>query len=88
MAKLTEIWEMLPCQKEKRHNYPAPFPEQLAQNCILGCSDENDIVLDPYMGSGTVVVVAKQLNRKFIGIEINPDYIKTTYSRLRQKTLF
>ena len=49
---------------------------ELARRLILCSTDENDIVLDPFTGSGTTLKVAKQLNRNGIGIEINKDYIK------------
>ena len=58
------------------NNHYATFPSELARRLILCSTDENDIVLDPFTGSGTTLKVAKQLNRNGIGIEINKDYIK------------
>ena len=49
---------------------------------------EGDIILDPFAGSGSMCVAAKQLGRKYIGIEINPDYCKIAEDRLRQEELF
>ncbi|MDQ4123263.1 MAG: site-specific DNA-methyltransferase [Acidobacteriota bacterium] len=57
-------------------NHFAVFPEKLIETPILAGSPENGIVLDPFMGSGTTAVVAKRLQRRFIGIELNPDYVK------------
>ncbi len=81
-AKLTEIWEILPCQNEKRHNHPAPFPEELVKNCILSTTNENDIIFDPYVGSGTTCSVAKTFKRQWIGIDISPEYCKIACTRL------
>lgn len=62
--------------------HPAPFPEELVETLMINTTDENDIVLDPYIGSGTVAVVANKLNRKWFGIELNPEYIKIINKRL------
>ena len=50
-------------------------------------SKEGDIVWDPFLGSGTTAVACKQLGRRFIGIEINPDYCKIAEQRLAQEIL-
>lgn len=62
---------------------PAPFPIELAQDLIKSWSNEGDLILDPFMGSGTTAVAAKKLNRKFIGFEINDEYIKISEERLK-----
>jgi len=67
---------------DKNNSHPAPFPKELPENCILATTVENDIVFDPYMGSGTVAIVAEKLNRRWIGIELNPDYCETIKNRL------
>lgn len=81
-ANLKDIWEIIPCQKEKRHGHPAPFPEELANNCILSTTNEGDIILDPFMGSGTVAIVAQKNNRQYIGFELNNNYINIIEKRL------
>ncbi len=53
----------------------AVFPRNLVKPCILAGTEEGDLVLDPFYGSGTVGVVSKELNRKCLGIEINPEYV-------------
>jgi len=63
-------------------DHPAVMPEQLAQDHIKSWSNEGDLILDPFAGSGTTLKAAQQLNRKWIGIEINPDYIALTKKRL------
>lgn len=67
--------------------HPAIFPEQLAKDHILSWSNEGDTVLDPFLGSGTTAKAAKNLNRQYIGIEINPDYVKIAQDRLKQEVL-
>jgi len=54
----------------------------LIERIILAGTDENDIVLDPFMGSGTTAAVAKKLNRNYLGYEIVPDYIDISNERL------
>ena len=61
------IWDFNPDGDNK---FPAPFPIELPMNCILSCTDENDIVYDPFMGSGTTALACKQTNRRFIGSEV------------------
>lgn len=62
----------------------ATFPTELVKPCILAGCPENGIVLDPFFGSGTVGVVAKQLNRNYIGIDINEDYCKLAEERIQK----
>lgn len=60
----------------------ATFPQDLIEPCILAGSRENDTVLDPFNGAGTTGVVAKKHNRNYVGIELNPEYLEITKSRL------
>lgn len=69
------------------HKHPAPFPEQLAADHILSWSNEGDVVLDPFNGSGTTSKMARELNRQYIGIEVNPEYCEIARERLRQQLL-
>ena len=66
----------------------AVFPEKLPELCIKAGSKEGDIVLDPFFGSGTTGFVAQKLYRKWIGIELNPKYIKIANKRFVQQELF
>ena len=61
---------------KESHEHPAIFPEQLAEDHIITWSDENDIVLDPFSGSGTTCKMAKKNKRNYIGIDISDDYCK------------
>ena len=65
----------------------ATFPPKLIEPCILAGSRPGDIVLDPFMGSGTTAQVAEHLGRQWIGCEINPDYLPLQQQRLQQQTL-
>jgi len=67
---------------EKRYGHPTITPLKLTKRLIRIFSNENDIVLDPFVGSGTTAVACKLLDRKFIGIEINPDYVDIANKRL------
>jgi DNA modification methylase len=60
----------------------AVMPLKLAEPCILAGSRPGDLVLDPFLGSGTVALVAKQQGRSYLGIELNPDYIRLAEERL------
>jgi site-specific DNA-methyltransferase (cytosine-N4-specific) len=62
----------------------AVMPEELVEPCILAGSRPGDIVFDPFMGSGTVASVAQRLGRRWLGAELNPDYIALQAERTRQ----
>lgn len=63
-------------------DHPAIFPEQLAKDHILSWSNEGDIVFDPMCGSGTTLLMAKQNNRHYIGIDIAEEYVELSRKRL------
>lgn len=63
-------------------NHPARFPEALARDHIISWSNEGDIVLDPFMGSGTTAKMALLNNRNFIGFEISREYVEIANQRL------
>jgi DNA modification methylase len=65
--------------------HPAPFPESLAKDHVISWSNENDIVLDCFLGSGTTGKVATELNRKFIGIEISKEYFDIALKRIKDE---
>jgi len=64
------------------HN--APFPEELPYRCIKLHSWEDDLIFDPFIGSGTTAVVADRLGRKFFGCDINPEYVEMALERLEK----
>ena len=59
---------------KESHNHPAIFPEKLAEDHILSWSNEGDVILDPFSGSGTTCKMAKKNNRNYIGIDISEEY--------------
>jgi len=68
----------------EKTEHPAIFPEQLAHDHIKSWSNEGDIILDPFMGSGTTGLVCKKLNREFIGIELDPKYFNIAENRIKK----
>src|SRR5690606_31447406 len=75
----SNIWKI---GQDTTNKHPAPFPEKLAEDHILSWSNENDTVLDTFAGSGTTGVACQNLNRNFILIEQEPEYIEIINKRL------
>jgi DNA modification methylase len=81
--QLRSVWKMKPSYG--RNGHPAPFSEKLVQKCIELSSNEHDIVLDPFVGSGTTAVVAYKIKRKFIGIDLVKRYLNGAQKDLQKK---
>ena len=85
---IQQVWFMIPEDISRKKNHPAPFPEKLPARLMrmfsYGAfnSFEGDIILDPFVGTGTTCVVAKKMNRRFIGIDISASYIEHAKSKL------
>ncbi|WP_341489871.1 site-specific DNA-methyltransferase [Mesomycoplasma ovipneumoniae] len=80
------VWQfshMHYCNKNRK-KHPTQKPEALYERMILASSNENDIVLDPFVGSGTMLRVCQQTNRRGIGIEINEEYVRMCKERLEE----
>lgn len=69
--------------KVRRDEHPCQLPIPLLERLILMTTDESDIVLDPFLGTGTTAVAAKQLGRNFVGIEVDPNYVKIAEKNIR-----
>ena len=78
-GKRTNVWRIQP---QQRTEHPAPFPEALARDHIISWSNPGDVVLDPFLGSGTTGVACKNTNRKFIGIELDDHYFEIGKNRI------
>jgi len=77
------IWEIPPEKDNNKRLHPAIFPEKLVHDHIISWSNEGDIILDPFAGSGTVGKMAKRLNRKYILLEKEPEYIEIIKKNMR-----
>lgn len=77
------VWDIPNRGHDKEaYAHPAIFPKKLVEGHIETWSNKNDLIFDPFMGSGTTGVVALKLQRKFIGMEINPEYFKIAENRI------
>jgi DNA modification methylase len=85
---IQQVWFMIPEDISRKKNHPAPFPEKLPARLMRMFSYgsvnsfEGDIILDPFVGTGTTCVVAKKMNRRFVGIDISASYIEHARGRL------
>lgn len=81
------VWEIPPEQSNTARVHPAQFPYALAADHVASWSNPGDLVLDPFCGSGTTTKAAKDLGRRFIGIEINPTYHALAMNRIAQEAM-
>lgn len=85
-ANPTDIWEFSPVKgnAKDRPDHPCPFPLPMIERIVKACSNPSDVVLDPFMGSGTTGIAALLHGRRFIGIEQEPKYLQVASERLRR----
>lgn len=76
------IWEMPPLTHNTEDGHPAPYPESLPKDHILTWSNPGDLVLDPFVGSGTTPKMSKELGRYWVGIDISPEYCEGARKRI------
>ncbi|MBA3758205.1 site-specific DNA-methyltransferase [Candidatus Saccharibacteria bacterium] len=83
----SDVWKipLVSGNSVERTEHPAQYPEKMIERIIKVATNEGDVVLDPFMGSGTTALVSCRLKRKYIGYEIYPDYIDIAKKRLEQK---
>ncbi len=82
-SKLSDVWDILPEDTQKRKGHFAPFPEDLCRVPILATCPEGGIVLDPFAGTGTTNYVAYRLGRRSVGIDLSDDYLRAARDRCR-----
>ena len=75
------VWTMNP-KSAKKVGHPAPFPIELPYRLIQLYTFKGDVILDPFMGSGTTAIAALKAERKYIGYENNPEYVKLAEERI------
>lgn len=83
MANKRSVWTVHTLPYSEAHF--ATFPQELIVDCIKAGCPENGLLLDPFMGAGTSALVARKLNRNFIGFELNPDYVLLAENRLKKE---
>ncbi len=86
MKNPTDVWRisMVSGNFDERTSHPAQYPEELIERIVLTGTDSEDIVLDPFLGSGTSAVVAKKLGRHYLGYETVREYCEIAEDRLRK----
>lgn len=79
-----DVWDITNIKHNhpEKTDHPCQFPEFLVERCILSMTNEDDLVVDPYMGSGTTAKVCKKYNRNYIGFDIIQEYIDIAEERL------
>jgi len=84
MALTLDVWA-IPPESARRVGHPAPFPVELPEQLIRLYTFENDLVLDPFMGSGSALVAAARLNRRYVGYDLDPGYVEIARQRVEQE---
>ncbi len=84
----SDVWylQMVSGNYPERTSHPAQYPEELVERIVKVASNEGDVVLDPFIGSGTTAKIARDLKRKYIGYEIIPEYVKIAEERLKSQS--
>tara|TARA_R100001086_G_scaffold246420_1_gene178601 strand:- start:16 stop:900 length:885 start_codon:yes stop_codon:yes gene_type:complete len=85
LKRKKSVWNIK--TKPYKNAHFAVFPEELIKPCILAGSEEGDLILDPFMGSGTTALVSNYLNRDYIGCELNKNYSELITKKLKSKTV-
>ncbi|MCB0972940.1 MAG: site-specific DNA-methyltransferase [Actinobacteria bacterium] len=81
MALTLDVWS-IPTESAKRVGHPAPFPVELPEQLIRLYTFREDLVLDPFMGSGSTLVAAAKLGRRYAGYDLDPDYVELARKRV------
>ena len=81
--KLSDVWRVVPTHKRKETGHIAVMPKEIAD--IVLQSVEGNVVLDPFMGSGTTAIAAINTERNFIGFELNKEYFEIAQNRIKER---
>lgn len=84
MESTLSIWNISPA-RAKKIGHPAPFPVELVKKFINLYSFKNNLILDPFMGSGSTAIASRMLDRDYIGYEINPEYVEIANKRIKKE---
>ena len=84
MELTLDVWDMPP-ESARRVSHPAPFPVELPEKLMRLYTYENDLVLDPFMGSGSTLVAAARLGRRYVGYDLDPTYVDIARLRVRDE---
>lgn len=82
------VWECPTLPNRERTGHPAQFPVKLAKDHIISWSNEGDVVLDPFMGSGTTAIACIESNRHYIGIDISKEYCELAENRIKDAKMY
>ena len=85
MELTRSIWQFPPASA-RRVGHPAPFPEELPRRCIQLYTYSDEVVLDPFMGSGTTALAALNTGRRFVGYEVSDEYREIARRRLARES--
>ncbi len=85
---VTDVWDDINFYGENKRFHPTQKPLKLIERLVLASSNENDVVLDPFMGSGTTAEACKNYKRNYIGFEINEEYYCKSLKRIEDRGLF
>jgi len=81
------VWDIVKSKEETKLRHPAMFPMELCKRLIEIYTRKGDVILDPFMGSGSAIIVARDMERKGIGFDINPTFVELVKRRLSQQKL-
>ncbi|MDQ1462387.1 MAG: modification methylase, partial [Actinomycetota bacterium] len=84
MAATLDVWD-IPPESARRVSHPAPFPVELPERLIRLYTYAGDLVLDPFMGSGSTLVAAARLDRRYVGYDLDPTYVDIARLRVRDE---
>jgi|SRR5581483_6928423 len=84
---VSDVWTDIHRIKHNKYRdeHPCQLPVHLLERIVLMSTDENDIVLDPFSGTGTTALAAKRLGRQYIGFELDPEYVEISEGKLKQE---